>query len=270
MFASGSRIEFPPLQSHSDAGAAASGECSSHEADTAPWQDAAPRRRPLWRPLHVAGPAPLLRLQRAPHARAGARASNARIVDAFAAGACKGDSVLRMTVANISRDGTQTADARACFEELDQAVDRQTGERVRPNVFVYNALISAHERAGELTEAARYLEDAVERGVLLPTLGYDPTRNELDLHRYAVEQGAESKMEGINADVARGIFRRLHGQGLLNERTEFIVGSHGTFKVSEAIRDCMVEVGWPPRHPAHKKSGRPNEGRWVVDHGLLR
>ncbi|MFX1682458.1 pentatricopeptide repeat-containing protein [Mitsuaria sp. CC2] len=170
--------------------------------------------------------------------------------------------------------------------------------RVSPNVVTYNALISAYEKAGDAQgatewfeyllkqgirpdletctamiavferthrwkEAADQLNDALARGILRPSLGYDDRRNSLDLHRSAVATGEASSRSGINPCLARNIFRALLAQGRLDERTVFIVGRHGDDRLRQAMRACMEAAGWTPRHPLDRH-GRINEGAWVA------
>ncbi|RZI57269.1 MAG: hypothetical protein EOP37_20920 [Rubrivivax sp.] len=181
--------------------------------------------------------------------------------------------------------------ATECFQHM-------LGRRVSPNVVTYNALISAYEKAGDAQgaaewfecmlkqgihpdfvtcsamisvfertrrwkEAADQLNDALARGILRPSLGYDDRRNSLDLHRSAVATGEAGSRFGINPCLARNIFRALLAQGRLDERTVFIVGCHGDDRLKHTIRACMEAVGWTPCHPLDRR-GRINEGAWLA------
>ncbi|OWQ47595.1 hypothetical protein CDL60_09240 [Roseateles noduli] len=153
------------------------------------------------------------------------------------------------------------AGGRAAFDEM-------ATKGLAPDVVTYNALISAYIAAGEEGKALALLDEAVGQQVLAASLGYDKKRNELDLHERAVFTAPKEKATGVSADLARLIFRRLLGRGLINRRTSFIVGSHGDDQVRAAIRQCMVDQGWTPRHPADRH-GRPNVGCWVTDDPAL-
>lgn len=229
-------------------------------AETPPRRDA---RKPRWHRAFYATSSPAASALRRQQEAGGRPSRNASRVQDFITGACTASDVLRATVSGMVLCGSRTADARACFDELDRAVNARTGERVHPDVSVYNALISAHERAGQPKRAAEYLDHAVRSGVFLHALGYDRADNTVNFHRYAVERGAEFKTEGICADVARSIFRRLFDRGIINAETEFIVGHRGGHKIGDAIWDCMGDVGWPPRHPVNGRAR--NEGRLAVD-----
>ena len=259
-------LDFPALGAPlPDVGAEPAAAAPTHEADAAPRRDT---RKPRWHLAFYATSSPGASALRRQQGADRIYARNAAKVEDFIAGRCTASDVLGVTVSGIALCGSRLADARACFDELDRAVNAQTGERVRPDVSVYNALISAHERAGQHDVATKYLNHAVERQVFLPSLGRHGTRNELNLHRQFVETGAQLEKNGICADVARVIFRQQLDAGRINTGTLFIVGSHGENKVKDAIRESMDAVGWPACHPRH--GGRPNEGCWVVDHDLLR
>jgi hypothetical protein len=266
MLALGSPLEFPTLGRHSpDVSTVAPVSAAPHETAPSPRREA---RRPRWQLAFYATSSPGANVLRRQQGAGHAQARNASKVRAFIAGKCNESDVLKVTANCIALCGDRTADALACFKELDRAVHEQTGERVRPDVAVYNALISSFESAGEHELADSHLGQAMKDGVFHLALGYSRTRNTLDLHRRAVEPGAEGESNGICADVARTIFRRLHKDRTVNLDTQFVVGYHGGHQVKDAIRECMEAVGWPARHPIH--GGHPNEGRWVVDHALMK
>ncbi|OWQ47593.1 hypothetical protein CDL60_09230 [Roseateles noduli] len=146
--------------------------------------------------------------------------------------------------------------------------DAMATKGLAANAVTYTALLSAHIAAGEEGKALALLDEAVGQQVLEASLGYDKKRNELDLHERAVFTAPKEKATGVSADLARLIFRRLLGRGLINRRTSFIVGSHGDDQVRAAIRQCMVDQGWTPRHPADRH-GRPNVGCWVVEDQVM-
>ncbi|OWQ47594.1 hypothetical protein CDL60_09235 [Roseateles noduli] len=183
------------------------------------------------------------------------------VFDAMALKGFEPDVVTYSALISAYEKARDPARARAVF-------DAMATKGLAPDVATYTALLSAHLAAGEEGKALALLDEAVGQQVLEASLGYDKKRNVLDLHERAVFTAPKEKATGVSADLARLIFRRLLGRSLINRRTSFIVGSHGDDQVREAVRQCMVDQGWAPRHPTDRH-GRPNVGRWVVEDQVM-
>jgi pentatricopeptide repeat protein len=96
------------------------------------------------------------------------RPANANIVDRFIyviSGRPQAIDVLKVTSSAIKRCGNDLPAAMACFAELKRCVNRETGERVQPNVVTCNAMITAHGNAGDLEGAKAAFADLQRRGL---------------------------------------------------------------------------------------------------------
>jgi pentatricopeptide repeat protein len=139
------------------------GEASSHAAashDPDDWTEVRSRqRRREHSRLHATSSTARSGLRSVHTARAG----NAGVVDAFTRGLRERSDVLKVTSKCIAACGGNTAAAQACFQELQRAV-RHDG-RVAPDVWIYGALISSHEKAGDAAGAVRWFKDMLARGI---------------------------------------------------------------------------------------------------------
>jgi pentatricopeptide repeat protein len=96
--------------------------------------------------------------------------------------------------------GTNLQAAKACFAELARCVNRQTKERVEPNVITCNAMITAYGNAGDLQGARDVFKDLLARGL------------EPDLYTYTAMIRAYGKAgDGPGAKAA---FQNLLDRGL--------------------------------------------------------
>lgn len=160
---------------------------------------------------------------------------------------------------------------RACLDANDFRRASRYFQRMRrrrtpaPDYLTYHVMISSLASRGMHDQAEALLDQAVEDGVLRANLGLNEERNELDLHRQAVEvhpRSREHGLCGISASLAQTIFRRLLSRRQINRLTHVIVGSHGPGRLRDAIRECMMDCGWAAQHP-RQGDGELNRGRWV-------
>ncbi|WP_175233274.1 pentatricopeptide repeat-containing protein [Paraburkholderia humisilvae] len=153
-------------------------------------------------------------------------------------------------------------DALSLFAHLQQ---HGAARGVLPNTITYTAAISACEKGNRRGETGRLLDDGITAGIFRPSLGFSAGKNMLDLHENAIliSPAPSGRPAGAHPAVARAIFDRLLGQGVIDQTTRFVVGQHGQGSLQAAIDACMRQQGWVPVHP-HNAQGRPNIGLLVA------
>lgn len=143
-----------------------------------------------------------------------------------------------------SKAGRAT-DGRRIFRQMLEA---PAATAVAPDISTFNALLFACPEA----DAPGLLGMAVARGLLRPSLGFDPARNRLNLHNFAVVLERPSSPERSNCvhpSMGKAIFQHLARLGLINERTRFVIGVQTSEKLETTIAQCMRDQGWLPCHP---------------------
>src|SRR5262249_10559995 len=101
--------------------------------------------------------------------------------------------------------------------------------------------------------------------ILKPDLGFNAEDNKLDLLSSAIAtQPAPRRPRQpvtIHPEIALAIFDRLLKDGVVNSRTQFVVGEdHLELNV---VAQRLRQQGWVPRHPLDE-NGLPNRGKLVV------
>jgi len=150
----------------------------------------------------------------------------------------------------------QPGEALKWFEKMQR-------QGLSPDIVTYTAVISACETAGMHDKVSELLVKGIDGGVFKPTLGFDRESNRLDLHESAVQMQAsrmDERDSGVAASLAKGIFRHLLGQQVINHETEFVVGQHGSDALKNAIKECMKEQHWTPQHPQDRWGEEENLG----------
>jgi len=152
-------------------------------------------------------------------------------------------------------------DALRMFARLEE---HGPARGVFPNTITYNAVISACEKAGKLDAVCELLDKAIAGKVFKASLGFDAKLNKLDLHEGTVVtmRTGTGREGGISSSAAKAIFRRLANEGVINDKTQIVVGHRGGGALKEAIEQCMQDQGWVPVHPLGL-SGMPNPGALV-------
>ncbi|QHI97127.1 hypothetical protein GT347_03520 [Xylophilus rhododendri] len=134
--------------------------------------------------------------------------------------------------------------------------------RVRLRVFEF-AVHVCHQ-TGRQDLVALLLRQGIDEGSLRPQLGLLIACNELDFHRNAIyavlHPGNEGGREnhGVHCGMALGIFEHFRLLGLINPKTRFVVGRHGTGALREAIAQRILQLGcWPVAGTAADGTGNP-------------
>jgi len=104
-------------------------------------------------------------------------AGNSRVIERFNKGLAGVDDVLKATTSAIRKNASNWQAAKACLDALQQCRHPVTRETVTPNVIIFNALISACEKAGRTDDALQMFADLEEgrlaRGVTPNTITYN-------------------------------------------------------------------------------------------------
>jgi len=152
-------------------------------------------------------------------------------------------------------------DALRMFARLEE---NGPARGVFPNTITYNAVISACEKADRQDAVSELLDKAIAGKVFKASLGFDAKLNKLDLHEgtVATVRTGTGREGGISSPTAKAIFRRLSNEGVINDKTEIVVGHRGSGALKDALAQCMRDQGWVPVHPLGL-SGMPNPGALV-------